>query len=212
MQRQPFDTEAWARDYFKLSGQKAQEHLQTYLQLSVLQEAIPADVADEAGKLAWATDRAAQELREFVQAQIDRLAGFNITAGHRDHEAAVILIESFRHGTNPALDQWCDPSTAMAHAGMILNGLGLTYDSNAPCEADPAPLGLAVLQARDYTAAGRESQRSLQDYEADCRDLSHKVVVHSMPQATICQNLSAYAGCGVAEHAALKSLLACNNQ
>ena len=116
--------------------------------------------ADTAEQLAWATDKAVQELSAFVAKESSRLAAWDITSGHSDPDTAATIVKHFRKGSSHAVDRWSDASTALANMTAMFTALGLTKS-----ETDLDSIVTAVLTAKD-TAAGKP-ERSPELYEQD---------------------------------------------
>ena len=173
LQRQSFDEEAWARDYFQVVSEKVQQRLAQYLILPDVPTTMPPSIksADTAEQLAWATDKAVRELSAFVAKESSRLAAWDITAGHSDPDTAATIVKHFRTGSSHAVDRWSDASTALANMTAMFTALDLTKS-----ETDLDYIVTAVLRAED-TAAGKP-EGSPELYEQDSSSL-HAQVGHS---------------------------------
>lgn len=160
VQRQAFDTEAWASDYFQLASGKVQAQLTQYLLLPDVQGAMPPSIKDAAKdeQLVWVTNRAVQDLSLFADTQLSQLAGCDITSGHQDPETAATIVNEFRSGISHDLEQWADASVALANIKAVFTALGLIE-----CEIDSASVITAILAAKDK-AAGKQ-ERGHEEYE-----------------------------------------------
>ena len=169
------DEEAWARDYFQVASDKVQERLAQYLILPDIRTTMPPDIksADTAEQLAWATDKAVQELSAFVAKELSRLAAWDITSGHSDPDTAATIVQHFRKGSSHAVDRWSNASTALAIMTAMFTALGLNKS-----ETDLDSIVTAVLRAMDI-AEGKPG-RSPEQYEQDSNSL-HAQVGHFFP-------------------------------
>ena len=104
-------------------------------------------------QLSWLTGHALQELVSFVDIQLQRLSGYDITAGHQDPDTADEIVSQFRAGSSHALELWSDPSRALANTTSLFAALGLAHE---PCEAACEHVIAAILAATDK-AAGKQN-------------------------------------------------------
>ncbi|KAL0018353.1 hypothetical protein WJX79_006177, partial [Trebouxia sp. C0005] len=170
------DEEAWARDYFQVASDKVQERLAQYLILPDIRTTMPPDIksADTAEQLAWATDKAVQELSAFVAKELSRLAAWDITSGHSDPDTAATIVQHFRKGSSHAVDRWSNASTALAIMTAMFTALGLNKS-----ETDLDSIVTAVLRAMDI-AEGKPG-RSPEQYEQDSNSLHAQNYSHLDP-------------------------------
>lgn len=125
--------------------------------------------AAQTEQLAWLTTQASHELVAFVDTISQRLSGYNITSGLQDANTAAEIMTQFRDSKNHNLEQWSDPSTALANFDALCDALGLARQA---CAADSNHLVCATLAVVDQ-AKGR--QPSPEGYEQARVTMEHKV-------------------------------------
>ena len=170
--KRPFDVKAWAQEYFQLGSEKLQTQLTQYLALASAKEAMPQELkaATQQEQLAWLTTQALHELADFVATLLQRLSSFNVTTGHQSPEAAEEIVSQFRAGRSHSLEQWSNPSTALANIESLGTALGLTH---APCEATEAKhiiygilAAMAIAGGKQYTSDSLEQCRKNMEEQA----------------------------------------------
>ncbi|DBA79238.1 TPA: hypothetical protein ACH3X1_009052 [Trebouxia sp. C0004] len=163
--KQLFDKEAWVHDYFQLASEDTQKQLTQYLAMDMPPQL---QGAAQTERLAWLTTQASHEPVAFVDTISQRLSGYDMTSGLQDANTAAEIMTQFRDSKNHNLEQWSDPSTALANFDALCDALGLARQA---CAADSNHLVCATLAVVDQ-AKGR--QPSQDGYEQARVTMEHK--------------------------------------